>query len=143
MLMGQVQEKLMMAGSRAVTEQEVYNTAEETMSTYGFKGIDKFMKRPDQLPPPPPAQPDPQTVMAQKQLEILENESKSRIMLDAQKAQWAHEEKMTEIQLRSQADMAKEHKMASDMIDSDEDRALKRREIELKAEIEREKMAHQ
>lgn len=139
-LMGQIQEKLMMAGSRTVDESHIYAAAEEMMSTFGFMGIDKFMTRPDQLPPAPPAPPPPELLLAQKQMEIMENESKSRIALDAQKAQWEHERKSHELGIKASAEEAKSHKMASDIMDADEDRAFQREEMHVRAQLEREKM---
>lgn len=78
MLMGQLQEKLMMSKAPIVDLQKIYNTAEKLMETYGFESIEPFLIDPAQLPPPDPSQqqPDPQQVMLQAQIESLQAQAR-------------------------------------------------------------------
>lgn len=140
MLMAQTQEKLLSAGAGLVDMANVYNLSQEVMATFGFKSIDKFMKHPTQVPPPQPPAPDPQMMIAQKQLQVMENESVARIQLDAQKARDEHERKMMEIRIRQQDSDVKAQKAASDIMTDHETLELDRKRTVMADDLARDQM---
>jgi hypothetical protein len=142
-LMSTIQEKLLMNGSRMVDEAKIYETSQRMMATFGFKSVEPFLTHPSKLPPPPPAQPDPQVLMAQKQMQIMEDESKGRIALDAQKAKWAHDAKMAEIAIRSAAEDRQTAKAASDIMTDAERLELDRNKAAMADDLERDKLTTQ
>jgi hypothetical protein len=113
------------------------------MATFGFKSVEPFLTHPSQLPPPPPPQPDPQMLIAQKQMEIMENESRSRISLDAQKAQWAHEERLAEISIKGSAEERQAAKTASDIMTDAERLDLDRKKAAMSDDLARDQMTTQ
>lgn len=140
MMMGQIQREMMGAGSRMVDEAKLYATAERLMGTFGFKSVEPFLNNPSMMPPPPPKGPDPQTQMAMAQLQMAQKELDSRIALDAQRAQWAHEEKMAEIQLRAMAEQRQQAKTASDIQTDAERLDLDRQRIANDDDFKRDKL---
>lgn len=139
-LMSTIQEKLLMNGSRMVDESKIYETSQRMMATFGFKSVEPFLTHPSKIPPPPPPQPDPQTLMAQKQMQIMEDESKGRIALDAKKAEWAHQEKMAEIAIRGAAEDRQMAKTASDIMTDAERLELDRNKAAMTDDLERDKL---
>lgn len=142
-LMSTIQEKLMMAGSRMVDEAKLYETAQRMMATFGFKSVEPFLTHPSKLPPPPPPQPDPQALLAQKQMQIMEDESKGRMALDAQKAQWDHERKTAEVRIRGAAEERQAAKTASDIMTDAERLDLDRKKAAMTDDLERDKLEKQ
>lgn len=141
MLMAQMQRELMAGGSRMVDESKIRATASQIMATFGFKSIDPFLHDPATLPPAPPPGPDPQMQMAQAQLQIVQREADARIRLDAQKAQWAHEERMMQLQLQAKAEQTKELATAA-KINSDGERLdIDRAKVKLDDDFRRDQLA--
>ena len=138
MLMAQTQEKLMPTGM--VGMENIYNTAEEMMATFGFKSVDKFIKHPSQVPPKQP-QPDPQLLLAQEQMQIMRNESEARIRLDAANAQREHERKLMELGIRKQDADTKAQKAASDIMTDHERLELDRKAAVMADDLARDQMA--
>jgi hypothetical protein len=140
MMMGQIQQQLMAGGSRMVDEPKLYATAQKLMGTFGFKSVEPFLNNPTMMPPPPPAQPDPQLQMAQAQLQMAQKELDSRIALDAQRAQWAHEERMMELQVRAQAEQRQAIKTAADITNAGEKLDLDRQRAANDDDFKRDKL---
>lgn len=110
MLIGQTQEKMMMAGSRMVDEKKLFNTAEKLGETYGFNSIEPFFNDPDQIPPQEP-QPDPQAEMMQFQMQMAQadmqakqQEREQKFALEREKIQLEHQRKLQELQIRMGAE---------------------------------------
>ncbi len=84
MLMSQVQEKLMMGGSRMVDESKLFATAERMAETYGVESVEPFLHDPAQLPPPQPQQEeaDPAMQVAAAQIQNMQQETANRAAKD-------------------------------------------------------------
>jgi hypothetical protein len=82
-LIGQVQEKLMMGGSRMVDEAKIYATAERMAETFGIESVEPFLHDPRRLPPQQEQQqPDPALMVAQAQIQNLHQETANRAAKD-------------------------------------------------------------
>jgi hypothetical protein len=140
MIMGQLQRELMAGGSRMASEKQVYATAQRMMATYGFKSVEPFLVDPQTMPPPQPAPPDAQTELIKAQAEVLRQESGARIMLDAQKAKWAHDAAMAELAIRHQAEQRQAATAAANIHTDGEKLDLERKKVAMQDDLARDQM---
>jgi hypothetical protein len=84
MMLGQAQEKLVMAG--LVTPRELFNSAKKLAEALGYKQPELFFADPAKMPPKPPA-PNPEQIKAQAQQQIEQAKLQGQMQLKQIEAQ--------------------------------------------------------
>jgi hypothetical protein len=140
MLLGQLQRELVAGQSRMVDDGKIYNLAGRMLETYGFKGLAEFLNDPAQLPPEPPAQPDPMLMMQQEQLRIADEQGKRRDALAGLKLQMDHQARMQEMALKAQAEERQALKVAADIQIAGEKHDLDRKATVMDDDFKRDKL---
>ena len=74
-------------------------------------------------------------------MQILQHESQGRMMLDAKKAEMAHQQKMMELQIRKDAEDRQHAKAASDILTDQERLNLDRKKAVMTDDLARDKLA--
>jgi hypothetical protein len=145
-----MQEKMAAAGVPMVGMQEMYETAQRTTQSFGFKSAAPFFKDPASIPPAPPQPPPPDPMMfaaetdrMKAQADVQHMQAKTQVetqlaneqhMFNVAKFNADHEYRMKQLSLE-------EAKAVGNMVATHEKQDLERDKAEAQDDREREQMA--
>lgn len=135
----QVQRELVSAGSRMVDEGKLFATITDILETYGVSGSEKYFYNPANLPPPPPPDPpppDPIMISANAQAQKLAADAQrdaAKMQADERQREREHEHRMAQLRLK-ELDLTNRIQNEGETLD------LKRKEIAMKDDLERDKL---
>ena len=123
-----MQEKLISTGGMGIVDpQKIYNTLEKYLENAGYKDASQFFNNPANTPPQPPKpqQPDPALMLAQQELQRLQQKDQAELQLKARKQQSDEVYKTEKMNLDQQ-------KLATDIIRQEQGRELEKEKLATK-----------
>ncbi len=125
---GQVQRELVAAGSRMVSEENLFNTFDGFLQTFGIENGGRYFQDPRTLPPPQPQpeRPDPIMISAQAQAQKAQADAQrdaAKLQADERNRQRQHEVDMQKLRIKELELMARIQGQ-NEKIDLDKNKAV-------------------